>query len=336
MLIKQDSTPDIAMSTASTKVLNRTLDKLAMPIGGCLDIPGFRMLLPAPGTVQPYPWAGGQGERDASSALLDRLKAWVTVGMEPPITNLFSDVQAQDPIDFTVDGAGHFTGLPDMMIAHDGIRSADELCSIVSSAAVVVDWKVPAAFAKTGKIKAIACTHAIALSSFQGYTSGQPVFMTDMATGFRAWIVMEGALYFLNDNDTAGAPRSSAHLLSLEEGVALIRWFLIHEGEYALERKRKGQARQLVLHDDESEVAGSSIGAAAAAHDGSGSTSNVGPAASSVINKSNLPVKARKLDGLISRDVSPGKSWTCDDDFATVCAEIASVEARSGARRLDY
>jgi hypothetical protein len=109
--------------------------------------------------------------------------------------------------------------MPDVVVPRAAVGIADEMQPITSSAVVSVNWKTPTAFAETGKVTAIGRIQAIAFASKR---KAVPAFLTDMAAGFRCWIVIDGVLYYLHHDE---AP------LSLLEGVALIRYFLTRAEE---------------------------------------------------------------------------------------------------------
>jgi hypothetical protein len=67
------------------------------------------------------------------------------------------------------------------------------------------------------EMNAIIAVGRIQAIAFAEGGSAVPVFLTDLAGGFRAWIVINSALYELHPPDRA---------LTLAEGVALIRLFL--------------------------------------------------------------------------------------------------------------
>ena len=124
---------------------------------------------------------------------------------------------ATDPIIFEVEDVAEFRGMVDAIIATPQMRRIEELAPITSSALVCVDWKTPAAMAVTGKIDAIAHIQAFAFAARSGGRAPPPIIMTDMATGFRCWVVIDDVLYHLHP---------ASRDLSLAEGVALIRLLL--------------------------------------------------------------------------------------------------------------
>jgi len=230
--------------------------------------------------------------------------------MDPPINNVFADVQRFTPVDFTVEGAGRFTGLPDMMVARDGIVREDELQPLVSAAALTVDWKTSAAFTKRGRIKAIGSAQAIAYSSYSGFERGQPAFITDMATGFRCWIVADHKLYYMHPDDRD---------FTLEEGVALIRWFLLHEATHVFHV----EARTAVWVS----ASGSAHNVTTRLHGTAGSDCVSTPATPGAA----LNDKSNCSHGLISRDISPD-GIDGDNDLATIISEVQASILRGGMR----
>lgn len=310
------------LSKATETLLNHTLARLNIPAGGHLAIPDLHRYAPPAGSLSPHVWRVGVTETSAAPTLLATLRSWVTSGTVPPIHNLFADVQQFTSVDFTVEGAGHFTGLPDMMVARDGVEREDELQPLVSTAALTVDWKTSTAFAKKGIIKAIGSAQAIAYSSYGGFERGQPAYTTDMASGFRCWMVTGHKLYYLHPNDRD---------FTLEEGVALIRWFLVHEAAHVL-RVEGRTAVWVPASDCEPNSTTRSCGAADQ-HDvqdastSPGGVSDVGATVAGVLQRSG---------GLISRDVSPDRTSTIsDDDLATVICEVQASIFRGGMRCIE-
>ena len=226
--------PRTHFSAASSGLASRAVAGLGVRAAGGLrvDVSAF---LPPEGAVAPFDWTGTRGERAASPALLTRLAAWVREGAAPPIANHFFDVQglaAADPLVLEVDGVAIFSGMVDAVAAAPEMVRREELAPISSSALACFDWKTPAAFANRGTVCAIAHVQALAFHSLCGARTMPPVFMTDLASGFRAWIVLGDALFYLHSGDHVD--------LTLREGVALVRLFLSRAREGATPRAVDG------------------------------------------------------------------------------------------------
>jgi hypothetical protein len=215
------SIPHINFSKASATFASRAAAALGIRSGGGLlvDLSAFMPPTGRHAAIVPFVWRAGRGERAESAALLTCLESWVTVNAAPPIDNAFFDVQnfTTDPIIFEVEDVAEFRGMVDAIIVTPQMRRIEELAPITSSALVCVDWKTPAALAVTGKIAAIAHIQAFAFAARSGGRAPPPIIMTDMATGFRCWVVIDSVLYYLHP---------ASRDLSLAEGVALIRLFL--------------------------------------------------------------------------------------------------------------
>ena len=317
----REETPEVPLSKASETLLNTALARLNIPAGGHLVVPDLLRYAPPARSLSPHVWRVGLTETNAAPTLLTTLRSWVTTDMDPPIDNVFADVQQFTPVDFTVEGAGHFTGLPDMMVARDGVVREDELQPLVSTAALTVDWKTATAFTKRGQIKAIGSSQAIAYSSYDGFKRGQPAFITDMATGFRCWMVVDHKLYYLHPNDRD---------FTLEEGVALIRWFLVHEATHVL-RMDGRTAVWVSASEGEPDATTRSHGTAGHHPVNTSATQGTVPDVGS-----NDAGRLRCSGGLISRDVSPdGTSTTSDDDLATIICEVRASIFRGGMRCIE-
>ena len=315
----REETPEVQLSNTSETRLTTALARLSIPSGGRLVVPDLLSYAPRTGLTKPFQWRTGLTERTAAPMLLSDLRTWVTDGMVPPIQNLFADVQSFTPVEFTVEGAGHFSGVPDMMVAKDGVGREDELQPLVQNAVLTVDWKTAAAFKKNGQIKAIGSSQAIAYSSYNSFSHGQPAFMTDMATGFRCWMVVDGKLYYLHPDNGD---------FTLDEGVALIRWFLVHGDTYTLcvdGRKASWVSTSGSAPDPAARPRGTS-GRHPEAPASSGLALDVG---------SKGVGRSERSSGLISRDVSPDGTSPMDDDLATVICEVRASILRGGMRCID-
>ena len=194
--------------------------------------------LPPEGTIVPFVW-GALGEAAASPALLALLSSNVSTGAAPAARGRFFDVRSfasADPLVLDVelaDGtAATLAGMVDAVATGAGMVRPEELAPVASSALVCIDWKTPRALANASAIAAIAHVQALAFAVASGGRA-PPVFMTDMVTGFRAWIIIGDGIYHLH-------PEGSD--LSLSEGVALIRLFIARGNEGAPAASVEGAA----------------------------------------------------------------------------------------------
>ena len=219
-LLQQKKMKDYKFSNVSSEHVSKAIDGLGYVLKGRLALPDLSPYMPLSTDIDPYVWALREKEVDAAPTLLCRLSSWVRLRANPPILNTFFDVQscaAHTSMEIIVDDVGNFRGIPDVIVPHPSIGSYFELSPISKSATVSIDWKTAKYFLDVGKMTTIGHIQALAF----GELSPQPVpvFLTDMATGFRCWIVIKRALYYLHPSDA---------LLSLAEGVALMRYFLSH------------------------------------------------------------------------------------------------------------
>ena len=281
--------------------------------------------MPDPAGLVPFQW-NGVSEKLASAQLLPLLRTWVTTDAPLSIPNRFLDVQPfarHSPMLLPVDGVANFAGMPDMVVVRDTILREEEAMPISSTSVVAIDWKSPAAMEAESKIAAIGHVQALAFARLRDFRIGQPVFMTDMFTGFRCWIVINQSLYFLHPEERD---------LNLAEGVALIRLFLARHaaGEVA---SISGTGRRAVLVFGPPSSEGSAelpppCGAPASA-------------AAPITSSTPTPGTGGKLDGrgkghrsysgLITREVSPDSDGSESDvDFETVVMSYAAALAEGG------
>lgn len=215
-LEKQNQMKDYNFSTVSASVASSAAEALEVSVSGLLRLPDLSPYMPAAADVVAYRWSPNEKETAASPHLLALLSTWVKVGAAPPIGSTFFDVQpfaSHSPMQLVVEDVGTFRGMPDAIAPRSAVGKIEELQPVSSSAVVSVDWKTPSAFALAAKIAAMGRIQALAFASKR---KSVPVFITDMATGFRCWIVIANRLYYLHSGDS----------LSLVEGVALMRYFL--------------------------------------------------------------------------------------------------------------
>jgi hypothetical protein len=213
-VVRESKETSCVFSAAKFSRVMEAQRALSITIHGSLVLPA----LPAAGDFfAPFVWdrtAGG--EVAASPTLRGLLERWVALDKVPPDHALI-DVQglaAHHPLRLTVGGVGTFSGVPDAVFCHRGVRTALDAAPLELSALVSVDWKQPAAMSDVRAITAIGRIQAMAFADAGRVV---PVFFTDLAGGFRGWLVVEGCLFSLHPPERD---------LTLAEGVALIRLFL--------------------------------------------------------------------------------------------------------------
>ena len=316
------------MSKATSHAGSSILTGLGIELAGQLALPDLSDYEPSSASIKPFVWSSGMTERSQSMTLLSNLRTWVTMGSPQPISNLFVDVQSKGDLFYTIEGVAHVTGKPDMIIAHQRIQLMDAIVGIASSAALSVDWKTTTAFQHRSTISAIGTVQALGFAAFKDFTEGQPVFLTDMATGFQCWMVSGRKLWYLHPSDSG--------LLTLAQGVALIRWFLRHETGYTASVEDGTLVRLPPLPGASSEggVPPSSSAASAAVTKSRSAAAEVGKNLSLSGNKSKSAVRSGLGQGLVSRDVTPEKDNdnSCnndydDNDFDTIVGGLYSALA---------
>ena len=326
----------IQFSKASTTLAANAIATLGLALGGRLGLPtDLAYFLPS-GELTPFTWAAGSGgekQEDASAPLLlVLLEGWVRRGAEPPVTNLFLDVRKGTKMLMEVEGVAEFCGLPDAIVARRYIESEEEAQPYTAAAAFSVDWKRRSVMAeKRSQVAAIAHVQALAMASAHDFTRGQPVFFTDLASGFRCWLVLNSTLYSLHGPDAD---------LSLAQGVALMRYLLSCSADgdaLAVEdqtlttsiRHQREVGPRLPAHP----AGGAGQGAGAPMPGGGparGDTASVGAGRA-----------ATKLLGAVADSGSPESDDTTvgddgvDVDFRTLAMSIANNLARGGGFSLE-
>ena len=215
-LVSQHVVRDVAFSVASPSMVRNFCTSIGLRDGGRLELPSFEGLGHRPRPT-PFVW-GGMRETAAAPRLQALLDLWVRTDAAPPVANAFCDVQslaAHSPLTLEHEGA-IFRGVPDCVVLNRGLDLGTLMP--LSSCCVSVDWKTPAAFESRPSTTSQALLQAIGLARF----GGAPVFVTDLATGFRCWLVV--------DKTTVYTFHSDARDLTLAEGVLLIRYFIRHGG----------------------------------------------------------------------------------------------------------
>lgn len=219
-VITKTATPKVPFTAASPSAVDNLLRRRHIAERPPLPLPQLSDLLPA-SLLEPFNW-GTLTETRAAPDLLQKLREWVVNGAIPPISNEFLDVQglaSHAPLHIYEPHIGDFKGINDMVILNSGL-SAAEIVSPMANCAVAVDWKVPS---KLATAKHLAALQAIGLSVLRDEANSPPLFFTDLCTGFRCWRLI--------DNDFCCYKGINGSLLTLAEGVALIRYFLIAETE---------------------------------------------------------------------------------------------------------
>ena len=229
--LAKSSTPDVAFSEASLALVSRVLIKRHIRERPPHVLPRLEHLLPAASALVPFCWTRARTETAATADLLQLLQRWVTEGVEPPITNAFMDVQglaARGPMQILVETVGCFKGMNDAVVLKQGLTS-DEVCFPLRSCVIAVTWKHPSAFS-LAEVISEATLQTIGFNQISGGDESVPVFFTDMATGFRCQRMVEGELgwYHGSSGDTC---------LTIAEGVALIRHYLLQDAEQLAARR---------------------------------------------------------------------------------------------------
>lgn len=323
-LLLRARTEDLHMSKASMSQANATILALGLERGGCIKLPNLAAYMPSPPLVG-FAWRQGQQERLASPRLLQMLDEWVKTGALPPVDNALLDVQSFESVEFEAEGVSHWTGKPDAIFARSGLGRRSELNPMAVSAAVAIDWKTPSAFADENKIEAIGLVQSIGFGSFRGFLYGAPVFITDLSKGFRGWWLLDHTIYTLHPTERD---------LTLEEGVALIRFFLAHDRgrELVVEKDRTITVPRppSAAHPTSGSTAGSAggTGGGASRGDGGGSGGSLGAAG----GRGRGAPSGRKVagnDGGLSSGASSTSGPVSDLDYQTVVAEAMELVAPS-------
>ena len=184
-----------------------------------LPLPPIAHLMPPPRSLLPFSW-GAMSETTASSSLQELLERWVKTGTASPPESVFTCTIATSPIVLREDGFGSFRGVPALSILCRGCE-ADTFMPL-SNCAAAVDWKTPLAL--SGGVAALALLQAQGLSELSGGgATSPPVFFTDLASHFLCCRMVRGHMHYY-----VGA---AGRKLSLEEGVGLLRHFLLLDQE---------------------------------------------------------------------------------------------------------
>ena len=165
----------VKFSEVTSTAAANAVSAVGVGLGGRLALPdGLDRFMPAT-ALDPFDWAGGRGEKkevEESPALLALLERWVKCDAEPPVRNLFLDVQAGPAMSMQVEGVADFSGVPDAIVVARGIGSPEEAEPFAASAVLTVDWKRRSAMQVRGRIAAIGHVHALALASTHNFTDG--------------------------------------------------------------------------------------------------------------------------------------------------------------------
>jgi len=328
---------DVEFSKASSKVASAAIYSVGVGLGGRLALPDdLARFMPSSADLVPFEWAHGRGEKketDESGALLALLESWVRRDAVPPVHSLFLDVQAGPPMSMRVEGVADFSGVPDAIVVGHGIGSREEAAPFAASAVFAVDWKRQSVMLQRGRVTAIGHVHALAFASARDYSSGQPAFFTDLAAGFRCWIVLGSKLYFFHDD-------ARQVDLSLAEGVALMRYFIACAADGAALGVSDSKALTCVR---------ASPGPRATAAGGAGSAAptpapEAGPGGGSMAGEGSAPAKSRGGGATATEESPESEATTGDDgidvdfrvaDFRAVAMSIAHDLARGGGFSLD-
>jgi hypothetical protein len=192
---------------------------------------GGRIPLPASlsdfGTVtaEPFAWHG-LTEPQASPFLRQLLRKWLNTGATTDVEVCFVNTEplAKAPLVAESETA-RYTGVPDVVTLRTGLDKETQTTWPDSSTSW--DWKQQTVF--IGNRMKVAAQAILQVAAFARFSddgkSSIPVFFTDMATGIRCWIMVEGVIYTFHQG---GGPD-----LSLQDGIRLFRYFIAHNGRLA-------------------------------------------------------------------------------------------------------
>jgi hypothetical protein len=220
-VVQQVKTEDYVFSAAPSSAVNKLMAARHIREHN-LALPSIVHLMPPLNSLVPFFW-GTSRETTASPSLLKLLESWVKTDTASPPENVFRDVQilaSHSPLEVLEPGIGRFKGVPDLAILCNGCEAHTIIP--LSNCAAAVDWKTTTAL--SGNVTAQAFLQSMGLSEISsGGASSPPVFFTDLASQFLCCrMVKEDMHYYVGAN---------GRKLSLEEGVGLLRHFLLLDKE---------------------------------------------------------------------------------------------------------
>lgn len=194
-------------------------------------LPDLSRFIPA--EPPPFEWHSQWKENDKAGDLSLLLEDWVVQDDAVPRgKHYFHDVHSDRSQLLTIDepGAGRFSGVPDLFILREGLGPD---LPYLSTAAVIVDWKTKNNFTAAAKKEVASRQMAVlAIASAAEGAVGLPVFFTDLHSGMRCMLYLNGSLYQFHQR---------ARDLTLQEGIGLIRYFLATGGDLLPDDQRKLQ-----------------------------------------------------------------------------------------------
>ena len=215
-IIKQQAHDEGEFSKASIALAGRTMRALRIREGGALALPASVLAEAGLLRLSSFDWGTGKYDEAAKSPLLlDKLDLDVRGGTD--ITNAFVDVRSRKAMTVEFEdreGTVTLTGVPEAVFLRRGLDST--VLAPFFNTLASAEWKTPDTINKAASVVQTKL-QAIALMQVLEAASGPPAFLTDLTTGFRAFIVIDSMLYSFQE---------SYAWLSLEVGVALIRFFL--------------------------------------------------------------------------------------------------------------
>ena len=111
-----------------------------------------------------------------------------------------------------------FSGFADAVVLPVGF-AVPAVVMPYSCCVAVLDWKTQAVF-QSEDVSTQALLELLGTSDLSNPSPPPPVFFTDMATGFRVWLLRGTTFHTFHGSRD----------LSLEDGVALLRYFIQHQG----------------------------------------------------------------------------------------------------------
>jgi len=174
--------------------------------------------------TEPFVWETRlkkYSEDQASPTLRPRFVTWMRTGANPALDDVvFKPVERRNKVPLVAESdTMHYTGVPDLVVLRRGLD--EDTFSIWNDTAASMDWKTEERFADRHAVAAQATMQVLGFAAQWNANCSPPVFFSDMATGVRCWIMVDGVLYTFH---RAGKD------LTLEQGVRLCRYFIANDG----------------------------------------------------------------------------------------------------------
>ncbi len=210
-------------SQASSSTVLEFTTQLQVHQRGCIPLPASLESFGSV-TADPFCWLSST-EPHASPRLRQLLQQWACAGATPSVDVCFVNTETLTRAPLVAQHeTARYTGVPNLVTLWKGL--GEDTVTTWTDATTSWDWKRQTIFTAPRTRKKVAAQAVLQVTAFSSLSrdgkTSIPVFFSDMATGVRCWIMVDGDIYTFHKDGGAD--------LTLEQGIRLFRYFIATNG----------------------------------------------------------------------------------------------------------